>query len=122
RKSPRTAFRDFEAAARGGYAPAWFKLGRDYENFGDFVHARECFERGVKLGVESCCYVSPIFSFDRIIVLTDVGFSELGWHISWASSVSNPLLKPLSPSYTVPLLSPPSMSPNPPTSTRLSFS
>ena len=33
-KSPRDAFRDFEASARGGYAPAWFKLGRDYETVG----------------------------------------------------------------------------------------
>ena len=55
--SPRSAFRDFEQAARGGYASAWFKLGRDYENFNDIAHARECFERGVKLGVESCVYV-----------------------------------------------------------------
>ena len=33
-KSPRDAFRDFEASARGGYSPAWFKLGRDYETVG----------------------------------------------------------------------------------------
>ncbi|KAG5646605.1 hypothetical protein DXG03_002909 [Asterophora parasitica] len=54
--NPRLAFRDFEAAGRGGYAPAWFRLGRDYENFNDVSHARDCFERGVKLGVESCAY------------------------------------------------------------------
>lgn len=57
--NPRSAFRDFEAAARGGYAAAWFRLGRDYENFNDVTHARDCFERGVKLGVESCAYVRP---------------------------------------------------------------
>ncbi|CAA7270035.1 unnamed protein product [Cyclocybe aegerita] len=56
RHNPRQAFRDFEAAARGGYAAAWFRLGRDYENFNDHAHAKECFERGVKLGVESCLY------------------------------------------------------------------
>ncbi|KAF8884266.1 hypothetical protein CPB84DRAFT_1636140, partial [Gymnopilus junonius] len=56
RHNPRTAFRDFEAAARGGFGQAWFRLGRDYENFNDHVHARECFERGVRLGVESCLY------------------------------------------------------------------
>ncbi|KAF8155421.1 hypothetical protein B0H34DRAFT_798611 [Crassisporium funariophilum] len=56
RHNPRTAFRDFEASARGGHAPAWFRLGRDYENFNDHAHARECFERGAKLGVESCLY------------------------------------------------------------------
>ncbi|KAG6854750.1 hypothetical protein C0991_001177 [Blastosporella zonata] len=54
--NPRIAFRDFEAAARAGYAAAWFRLGRDYENFNDVIHARDCFERGVKLGVESCAY------------------------------------------------------------------
>ncbi|KJA14221.1 hypothetical protein HYPSUDRAFT_150673, partial [Hypholoma sublateritium FD-334 SS-4] len=56
RHNPRTAFRDFEAAARGGYNQAWFRLGRDYENFNDHAHAKECFERGVKLNVESCLY------------------------------------------------------------------
>ena len=58
KQNPRSAFRDFEAAARGGYSAAWFRLGRDYENFNDATHARDCFERGVKLGVESCAYVS----------------------------------------------------------------
>lgn len=55
-RNPRTAFRDFEASARAGYHPAWFRLGRDYENFNDFTHARDCFERGSKNGVESCVY------------------------------------------------------------------
>ncbi|KAF8809152.1 HCP-like protein [Phlegmacium glaucopus] len=54
--NPRSAFRDFETAARGGFPAAWFKLGRDYENFNDHVHARDCFERGVRLNVESCLY------------------------------------------------------------------
>ncbi|KAF9458316.1 hypothetical protein BDZ94DRAFT_114754 [Collybia nuda] len=52
----KAAFRDFEAAARAGYASAWFRLGRDYENFNNMPHAKECFERGVKMGVESCLY------------------------------------------------------------------
>jgi len=56
--NPRAAFRDFEAAARGQYHAAWFRLGRDYESFKDTQRARECFERGVKWGVESCTYVS----------------------------------------------------------------
>jgi len=55
--NPRVAFRDYEQAARAGYAQAWFKLGRDYEGFGDDKHARTCFERGVKAGVENCIYV-----------------------------------------------------------------
>ncbi|KAI0349606.1 HCP-like protein [Trametes cingulata] len=53
---PRTAFRDFERAAKAGYHAAWFKLGREYENFGDVQHAKDCFERGMKHGVESCYY------------------------------------------------------------------
>jgi hypothetical protein len=57
-QNPRIAFRDFETAARSGFHAAWFRLGRDYENFNDDVHARECFERGVKANVESCLYVS----------------------------------------------------------------
>jgi hypothetical protein len=59
--NPKLAFRDFETAARGGYAGAWFRLGRDYETFGDLKHARECFERGARLGVESCLYVRASF-------------------------------------------------------------
>ncbi|KAI0071872.1 HCP-like protein [Panus rudis PR-1116 ss-1] len=54
--NPRDAFRGFEKAAKSGYHAAWFKLGRDYEMFGDVQHARDCFERGVKHGVESCLY------------------------------------------------------------------
>lgn len=55
--NPRVAFRDFEQAARGGHSAAWFRLGRDYEGFGDDKHAKTCFERGVKAGIESCLYV-----------------------------------------------------------------
>ena len=55
--NPRVAFKDYEQAARAGYAQAWFRLGRDYEGFGDDKHARTCFERGVKAGVENCLYV-----------------------------------------------------------------
>lgn len=58
KRDPRTAFRDFEFAARNGYAAAWFKIGRDYENFGDTAHAKDAFERGVKVGDERCLYVS----------------------------------------------------------------
>jgi hypothetical protein len=61
--NPRIAFRDFEQAARAGYAQAWFRLGRDYENFNDALHARDCFERGLKLNVESCVYVGVFFRF-----------------------------------------------------------
>ncbi|EMD35255.1 hypothetical protein CERSUDRAFT_116068 [Gelatoporia subvermispora B] len=54
--NPRTAFRNYERAAKAGFHAAWFKLGRDYENFGDVGHAKDCFERGVKFNVESCLY------------------------------------------------------------------
>ena len=57
-QNPRMAFRDFERAARAGFSTAWFKLGRDYENFGDFSHAKDCFERGTRNNNESCLYVS----------------------------------------------------------------
>jgi hypothetical protein len=56
-QSPRTAFRDFEKAARAGFSAAWFKLGRDYENFDDFPHAKDCYERGIRNNNESCLYV-----------------------------------------------------------------
>ncbi|KAJ7752451.1 HCP-like protein [Mycena maculata] len=48
--NPRAAFRDFEAAARGGFAGAWYRLGRDYEAFSDFPHALDCLHRGAKAG------------------------------------------------------------------------
>ena len=54
---PRVAFRDFDQAARAGYAQAWFRLDRDYENFNDGMHARVCFECGVELNVENSVYV-----------------------------------------------------------------
>ncbi|KZO95423.1 HCP-like protein [Calocera viscosa TUFC12733] len=55
-RSPRAAFKDFEKAARGGYDPAWFRLGRDYESVGDLDRARDCFDRGAVLKERSCLY------------------------------------------------------------------
>ncbi len=60
KRDPRTAFRNFEYAARHGYSAAWFKIGRDYENFEDIAHARDAFERGVRARNEHCLYVSPV--------------------------------------------------------------
>lgn len=59
-KNPRAAFRDFEAAAKGGYHDAWFRIGRVYENFDDPKRARTCFERGAKRGSGGCAYVSNL--------------------------------------------------------------
>ncbi|KAG8713848.1 hypothetical protein FRC09_018256 [Ceratobasidium sp. 395] len=55
-RDQRAAFRDYEAAARQGYAPGWFKLGRDYESVKDIAHAREVFERGARVKETSCLY------------------------------------------------------------------
>lgn len=82
--NPRVAFRDFEQAARGGYPPAWFRLGRDYEGFGDEKHARTCFERGVKNGVESCLYVCLLNP--ECGPLSDTSLhSEWEWRTLWAN-------------------------------------
>jgi hypothetical protein len=70
KQNPRMAFRGFEQAARGGYNAAWFRLGRDYENFNDAAHAKDCFERGVKFGVENCCYVSLSYFYSMQSTLT----------------------------------------------------
>ena len=48
--SQRNAFREFETAARKGCGKGWYRLGRDYEAFGDKAHARMCFERGAEGG------------------------------------------------------------------------
>ena len=59
---PRVAFRDFDQAARAGYAQAWLRLGRDHQNFNDVMHAHVCFERSVKLNVKCSVYVCMSFS------------------------------------------------------------
>lgn len=53
------AFRYFEKAANMGYAPAWFRLGRFCEAEEDYVSARECYDRGVRLVEKTCTYVRP---------------------------------------------------------------
>ncbi|KAG8895622.1 hypothetical protein FRB99_000419, partial [Tulasnella sp. 403] len=50
------AFKDFESAAKAGYHPAWFKLGRDYESVHDIARAKDCFDRGVAANDTSCLY------------------------------------------------------------------
>jgi hypothetical protein len=57
-RDPRQAFKDFEIAARGGEARAWFRLGMDYEVVGDSLRARDCYERGRVNGDCECTYVS----------------------------------------------------------------
>ncbi|KEP55821.1 chitin synthase regulator 3 [Rhizoctonia solani 123E] len=55
-RDPRSAFRDFNEAARQGYKAGWFKIGRDYESVKDMPRAREVFERGAGLKEISCIY------------------------------------------------------------------
>ncbi|KAF8761739.1 HCP-like protein [Rhizoctonia solani] len=55
-RDQRSAFRDFNEAARQGYKAGWFKIGRDYESVKDMARAREVFERGAGLKETSCLY------------------------------------------------------------------
>ncbi|KAJ1311185.1 hypothetical protein OPQ81_009686 [Rhizoctonia solani] len=55
-RDQRSAFRDFNEAARQGYKAGWFKIGRDYESVKDMTRAREVFERGASLKETSCIY------------------------------------------------------------------
>ncbi|CAE7153142.1 unnamed protein product [Rhizoctonia solani] len=55
-RDPRSAFRDFNEAARQGCKAGWFKIGRDYESVKDIPRAREVFERGAGLKEISCIY------------------------------------------------------------------
>ncbi|WVQ98542.1 hypothetical protein IAU59_005668 [Kwoniella sp. CBS 9459] len=55
-KNQRQAFKDFEAAARGGEVRGWFRLGRDYEGVNDLQRAKDCYERGIKRGDCECTY------------------------------------------------------------------
>jgi hypothetical protein len=57
-RDQRSAFRDFNEAARQGYKAGWFKIGRDYESVKDMTRAREVFERGAGFKETSCLYVS----------------------------------------------------------------
>lgn len=55
-KDLRSAFSDFERSARKGYAPSWFRIGRDYETLGDIARARSAYTRGVNLSDVSSTY------------------------------------------------------------------
>ncbi|WFD02741.1 hypothetical protein MOBT1_001425 [Malassezia obtusa] len=55
-KDLRSAFSDFERSARMGYAPSWFRIGRDYETLGDLPRARNAYTRGVHLSDVSSTY------------------------------------------------------------------
>lgn len=67
-KDPRLAFKDYETAARAGFSPAWFKLGRDYESVGDLGKAKECFDLGVSLNETGSLYVSAPVTFCVLMV------------------------------------------------------
>jgi hypothetical protein len=62
-KNARQAFKDFEKAARGGEARAWFRLGKDYENCGELDRARNCYEKGLDKGDGECLYVRIMMVF-----------------------------------------------------------
>lgn len=47
-KDLRSAFNDFELSARMGWAPSWFRIGRDYETLGDVARACTAYTRGVQ--------------------------------------------------------------------------
>ncbi|SPC64403.1 related to SKT5 - protoplast regeneration and killer toxin resistance protein [Ustilago sp. UG-2017b] len=49
-KSLQKAFNDFELSARMGWAPSWFRIGRDYEVLGDLSRAVHAYDRGVQAG------------------------------------------------------------------------
>lgn len=55
-KDLRSAFSDFERSARKGYAPSWFRIGRDYETLGDIARARSAYSRGVNMSDVSSTY------------------------------------------------------------------
>lgn len=55
-KDLRSAFSDFERSARMGWAPSWFRIGRDYEMLGDIARARAAYGRGVNLSDVGCMY------------------------------------------------------------------
>ena len=113
-RSPRDAFRDFETSARAGVQRAWFRLGRDYEAVGDVARARDCFERGVRAGVESCVYVSVYLFSSSLAHMFPCSASA--WPIFSANLVfRRPLQRPY-PFFTVPPPSPLLMFLNPRTS------
>lgn len=55
-KDPKNAFNDFELSGRMGYAPSWFRVGRDYETMGDPVRALDAYGRGQANGDVGCLY------------------------------------------------------------------
>ncbi|TFY67033.1 hypothetical protein EVJ58_g1891 [Rhodofomes roseus] len=55
--NPKHAFTQCEQAAKVGYHPAWLDLARDFEKFGDAVHARECYEHGAAHAVPGCLFL-----------------------------------------------------------------
>ncbi|CBQ73542.1 related to SKT5-protoplast regeneration and killer toxin resistance protein [Sporisorium reilianum SRZ2] len=55
-KNLKEAFNDFELSARMGWAPSWFRIGRDYEVLGDLARARDAYDRGVHARDVGCIY------------------------------------------------------------------
>ena len=59
-RDPRAAFRDFEGSAKGGFAAAWFRIGREYEQVPDVGRAVDAYQRGVKANDCSSLYVGHL--------------------------------------------------------------
>ncbi|WVO17006.1 hypothetical protein L204_104692 [Cryptococcus depauperatus] len=55
-KDFRQAFKDFEMAAKGGEARAWYRLGKDYEGVNDYNRAKDCYERGARRSDCECTF------------------------------------------------------------------
>lgn len=72
-KDPKSAFRDFEAAANAGYEKAWFRIGRAYEEFGDVRRAVGAYEKGVEKGDCGSTYrLAMAYLLGQIGVVMDV--------------------------------------------------
>ncbi|PKI84147.1 hypothetical protein MVES1_002257 [Malassezia vespertilionis] len=55
-KDLRAAFNDFERSARMGFAPSWFRIGRDYETLNDIPRASAAYLRGAQRNDVSSLY------------------------------------------------------------------
>ncbi len=55
-KTSRKRSTTLSSSARMGWAPSWFRIGRDYEVLGDLARARDAYDRGGHSGDVGCIY------------------------------------------------------------------